>query len=92
MALARASLDDVLKLWEGLGYYGRARLLHRAALLVLERFGGRLPATTGDLLSLPGNDKDEPHGEDRTDERSGWHEEAAGAHKDGNDRAEPGAA
>ncbi len=53
-ALAQASLDDVLTLWEGLGYYGRARQLHRAAGLVRERFGGRVPDTAAELLSLPG--------------------------------------
>jgi A/G-specific adenine glycosylase len=53
-ALAAAPLDDVLKVWEGLGYYGRARNLHRAAALVCERYGGRLPAEPGELRSLPG--------------------------------------
>ena len=42
-ALARASLDDVLKLWQGLGYYSRARNLHSAARIVVERYDGRLP-------------------------------------------------
>jgi len=53
-ALASAPLDDVLKLWEGLGYYTRARNLHRAAKDVVTRFGGRLPATCAELLTLPG--------------------------------------
>ena len=53
-SLAAASRDDVLKAWEGLGYYGRARNLHRAAAEVRERFGGRLPEDPEDLLSLPG--------------------------------------
>ncbi|MEW6333604.1 MAG: A/G-specific adenine glycosylase [Thermodesulfobacteriota bacterium] len=52
--LARAAPDEVMKCWEGLGYYGRARHLHRAARDVVERFGGRLPDTPKDLLSLPG--------------------------------------
>jgi hypothetical protein len=42
--LARASLDDVLKAWEGLGYYARARNLHRAARLILQEHG-ELPDT-----------------------------------------------
>ena len=53
-SLAAASRDDVLKAWEGLGYYGRARNLHRAAAEVRERFGGRLPEDPEDLRSLPG--------------------------------------
>jgi A/G-specific adenine glycosylase len=52
--LARASLDSVLKSWEGLGYYSRARNLHAAAHEVVTRFGGRLPATAAELRSLPG--------------------------------------
>lgn len=53
-ALAGAPLDDVLRLWEGLGYYSRARNLHRAAITVVERFGGSLPSIYEDLRSLPG--------------------------------------
>jgi A/G-specific adenine glycosylase len=53
-ALAAASLDEVLKAWEGLGYYARARHLHAAARLVLTRHGGRLPPTVEELLELPG--------------------------------------
>lgn len=53
-SLALAPLDDVLSLWGGLGYYSRARNLHRAANVVLERFGGELPASHEALLSLPG--------------------------------------
>ena len=52
--LARAPLDHVLKAWEGLGYYGRARNMHRAAKEMVRRFGGRLPETHAALLSLPG--------------------------------------
>lgn len=51
--LAAAPLDAVLKLWEGLGYYTRARNLHRAAQAVAAR-GGEFPATVDDLLALPG--------------------------------------
>ena len=52
--LARAAPDEVMKQWEGLGYYGRARHLHRAAREVVERFDGRVPDTIEDLLSLSG--------------------------------------
>lgn len=52
-ALADASLDDVLKLWEGLGYYSRARNLHRAARQVVAE-GGRIPDTAAGLMRLPG--------------------------------------
>lgn len=53
-ALARAPLDAVLKTWEGLGYYGRARNLHCAARTVVSDWGGELPRASQDLLRLPG--------------------------------------
>ncbi|WP_216613027.1 A/G-specific adenine glycosylase [Myxococcus xanthus] len=53
-ALASAPLDDVLSGWKGLGYYSRARNLHRAAQEVVARFGGTLPSTAAELLELPG--------------------------------------
>jgi A/G-specific adenine glycosylase len=53
-ALADASLDAVLKAWEGLGYYARARHLHRAARVIVEDHDGRLPDTYKELLKLPG--------------------------------------
>jgi A/G-specific adenine glycosylase len=53
-ALARASDDRVLKLWEGLGYYSRARNLHRAAQVVVRDRGGQLPHTADDLGTLTG--------------------------------------
>ena len=53
-ALAAAPLDEVLKLWEGLGYYSRARNLHRSAKLLVERYDGKLPASVEELLKLPG--------------------------------------
>ena len=53
-ALAAAPLDDVLKAWEGLGYYRRARHLHAAAQQVMARHGGEVPDTLHDLLRLPG--------------------------------------
>ncbi len=52
--LARARIDSVLKLWEGLGYYSRARNMHKAAKEIVSRFGGRIPETRAELLSLPG--------------------------------------
>ena len=53
-ALADAPLDEVLKLWEGLGYYARARNLHRAARIVVHEFNGRFPKTVEGLMRLPG--------------------------------------
>jgi A/G-specific adenine glycosylase len=53
-ALAAASLNDVLKAWEGLGYYARARNLHAAARHLVEKLNGQLPATPEALLLLPG--------------------------------------
>ncbi len=53
-ALAAASLDDVLKLWEGLGYYSRARNLHRAARIVVAEHNSKLPEAVDALLKLPG--------------------------------------
>jgi A/G-specific adenine glycosylase len=52
--LARARVDTVIKLWEGLGYYSRARNLHQAAKEIVARFGGRLPQSREELLALPG--------------------------------------
>ncbi len=53
-ALAAAPLDDVLTAWAGLGYYARARNLHRAAKVVAEKLDGRFPTTVGGLQRLPG--------------------------------------
>ncbi len=53
-ALAAASEDDVLKLWQGLGYYSRARNLHAAAQEVVSRFAGVFPLAYEDVRSLPG--------------------------------------
>jgi A/G-specific adenine glycosylase len=52
--LAGADLQEVLKLWEGLGYYSRARHLHRAAAMVLARFDGKVPDDPAAFRSLPG--------------------------------------
>jgi A/G-specific adenine glycosylase len=53
-ALADADQQQVLKLWEGLGYYGRARNLHRAAQVVVEKFNGQIPRKRAELESIPG--------------------------------------
>lgn len=53
-ALASADLAQVLALWQGLGYYARARNLHRAARLLVDRYNGQLPADREALLSIPG--------------------------------------
>jgi A/G-specific adenine glycosylase len=53
-ALAAAPLDDVLKLWAGLGYYARARHLHACAKTVAERHGGQFPQSEAELRTLPG--------------------------------------
>jgi len=53
-SLAAASEDEVLKLWQGLGYYSRARNLHAAAREVAVRFGGVFPTRYADVRSLPG--------------------------------------
>ncbi len=53
-ALADAPLDDVLQLWAGLGYYSRAKNLHKAALMVCEDFAGEFPAEQSLLETLPG--------------------------------------
>jgi A/G-specific adenine glycosylase len=53
-ALAAAPLDEVLHHWSGLGYYARARNLHAAARLIMERHGGELPDSLEALMALPG--------------------------------------
>ncbi len=52
--LAEADRQEVLKVWEGLGYYSRARNLHEAAATVVEQFGGKLPGNWDDITSLKG--------------------------------------
>lgn len=54
IALARADLDTVLHLWTGLGYYARARNLHRAAKIMVEKHDGQLPQDFQALQALPG--------------------------------------
>lgn len=53
-SLATASEQDVLSLWEGLGYYSRARNLRTAAQIVVKEHGGKLPSTVEGLMELPG--------------------------------------
>ena len=53
-ALAAASQDEVMSLWSGLGYYSRARNLHRCAQQVVNSYGGEFPATAAALATLPG--------------------------------------
>ncbi|MDR0788395.1 MAG: A/G-specific adenine glycosylase, partial [Gemmatimonadota bacterium] len=53
-ALAAAAEDSVLKMWEGLGYYSRARNLHRAVREVASTYGGRVPSEVEQLRALPG--------------------------------------
>lgn len=53
-SLAKASLDDVLKSWEGLGYYSRARNLHAAAGVVVSQYNGQMPQTAEGLMELQG--------------------------------------
>lgn len=53
-ALARVDDERLMKLWEGLGYYSRARNLKKAAIAMMEQYGGELPPTYEALLTLPG--------------------------------------
>lgn len=52
--LAAAHLDNVLKEWAGLGYYARARNLHKCAVTIVDQFGGQFPANEAALRTLPG--------------------------------------
>ena len=53
-SLASAPVGDVLKAWEGLGYYARARNLRQAAVIIEDRYGGRVPGSARELVRLPG--------------------------------------
>jgi len=53
-ALAAANLDDVLALWTGLGYYARARNLHKSAQIIVEQYQGIMPSSLDALIALPG--------------------------------------
>ncbi|RMF95096.1 MAG: A/G-specific adenine glycosylase, partial [Planctomycetota bacterium] len=52
--LAAAEESEVLRAWEGLGYYRRARQIHRAAQIIVDDFDGKIPDTYEALVSLPG--------------------------------------
>ena len=52
--LAAATQDDVMRLWAGLGYYSRARNMHKAAQVIMTKHGGRFPKTEAELRALPG--------------------------------------
>ncbi len=53
-SLASADEEKVLKLWEGLGYYSRAKNLHQSAKVIVSKYGGELPSSIDDLRLLPG--------------------------------------
>ncbi|HTF96365.1 MAG TPA: A/G-specific adenine glycosylase [Cellvibrio sp.] len=53
-SLAAAPIDEVLHLWTGLGYYARARNLHKCAQIVVKNYGGEFPVTVDELAELPG--------------------------------------
>jgi A/G-specific adenine glycosylase len=53
-SLAAADLDEVLKQWEGLGYYSRARNMQKAAILIVDQYGGDFPSAHQEILNLPG--------------------------------------
>jgi A/G-specific adenine glycosylase len=53
-SLAEAAVDDVLSLWTGLGYYARARNLHKAAIIMAQQHNGEMPNNFDDLIALPG--------------------------------------
>jgi len=53
-SLAAAPEDVYLKLWEGLGYYSRVRNLHKGAVVIAEKYGGKMPETAAELIGIPG--------------------------------------
>ena len=53
-SLANAPVDDVLALWSGLGYYARARNLHKAAQIIVTEHNGKFPENIDDVIALPG--------------------------------------
>ena len=53
-ALAEAEEPEYMKLWEGLGYYSRVRNMHKAAVVIMEEYGGQIPGTSRELEKLPG--------------------------------------
>ncbi|KAF4529476.1 hypothetical protein B566_EDAN018130 [Ephemera danica] len=61
-SVAVAPLDSVLKAWEGLGYYSRARNLHAAAQQIMQKYQGAIPQAPEQLLALPGIGENTPQG------------------------------
>ena len=53
-SVAKTNIDSILKLWEGLGYYSRARNFYRACQIVIEKYGGEVPRDPSEFLKLPG--------------------------------------
>jgi len=53
-SLAKSSQEEVLKVWEGLGYYTRARNIHHAAKIIVEKYNSSLPPSRDELLNIPG--------------------------------------
>ena len=53
-SMANSDVDDVLYLWQGAGYYSRARRLHALSQIVVADYGGKIPSTYDELLALPG--------------------------------------
>ena len=53
-ALSKASEQDILKNWEGLGYYSRARNLHKSAKIVVDKYESKFPSNYDELIKLPG--------------------------------------
>ena len=54
LSLAAAPQDEVLKYWEGLGYYSRARNIHKTATLIVDKYAGEFPDDVSQLKALPG--------------------------------------
>jgi len=52
--LANASEDKVLRVWQGLGYYSRAKNLHKCAKIIVEKYNGKFPSSRDELITLPG--------------------------------------
>ena len=52
--LFKASLDDIMKIWSGLGFYRRAENIYKASIRIQEEFDGEFPKNYNDVLSLPG--------------------------------------
>ena len=53
-SVANNNIDNILKLWEGLGYYNRARNFHLACKIIIEKYGGKIPADASEFSKLPG--------------------------------------